>query len=633
MNFYSKFFLILILSIVPLHCYRNLTPKNQKEPILDLSNVEWESDVPINLSSNWEFYWNELLEPSDFQTLSLVSVPVVDFRPWTNLEITKEIFPAKGFATYRKKVKVQKKSDPIHLELYFSHLYTASKVYINGKLEVEKGKVSLDESQIDPDRTNTSIHIESNQEELEIVLQIANMSFYHGGPRSEFLIASPKQMLLFKSKSLLVEIFVFGLIFGSALYHLFFYFINRKQRSFLFFAFVCITFLIRIPFLNSKSYELFFPVLSFDFQTNLLHYVNIATFLFSISFLSELFKPYNYPYVRYTFYIGAFFACFTPLTPVSIQHYLNLIYIIVYLVLFLIFSIFLLIKYRNEAQGFYFMAMGLFSLAVFCFLAISLNYYGVQGGLYLIIGYLFYVVFQSASLSQYFAFAIESRANIEMRLHKESLNALSKQRAEMQLMVHDQLGANLTDLKVYVERLISGLNKSLKETFGLENINQRVVSIIQSLRNQLLYIEDLNLIFENFVTGIQLTLLRRYSDVGREFEFVPSDEFVSYFSQIRITSKNQSHFLNIFYMLYEVCTNDIKYGKGESIWNLHYSNGEFLIHQKNLIRNSELIEQVNPELKSIKQRLVQLRGRLHVQIEAGIYELRIYFPEDRSIHF
>ncbi|TGM05351.1 signaling protein [Leptospira jelokensis] len=633
MNSFSKIIFILMFSFLSLDCYRNLDPSDQGDSILNLSNVDWETNVPLNLASNWEFYWNELLEPSDFEMGSLPNVPVVEFRPWTNLEITKEKFPAKGYATYRKKIKIQKKVASIHLEIYFSHLYSACKVYLNGKLVIEKGKVSTDTSQILPDRTNTTIEIESNQEELEIILQIANTTFYHGGPRSEFLIASPKQMLLFKNKSLLVEIFVFGLIFGSALYHLFFYFINRKQKSFLYFAFVCITFLIRIPFLNSKSYELFLPVLSFEFQTNLLHYVNIATFLFSISFLSELFKPYDYPFVRFTFYFGALLASFTPFAPVSIQHYFNLIYIITFLVLFLVFSIFLLIKHKKEAQGFYFMAMALFSLAVFCFLAISLNYYGVQGGLYLIIGYLFYVVFQSVSLSQYFAFAIESRANIEMKLHEESLIALSKQRAEMQLMVHDQLGANLTDLKVYVERQMSGLDESLKERINLEQINQSVISIIQSLRNQLLYIEDLNLIFENFVTGIQLTLLRRYSDVGREFEFVPTAEFVRYFSQIRIIGKNQSYFLNIFYMLYEVCTNDIKYGTGESVWNLHYANGEFLINQKNLIRNSELIVQVNPELKSIKQRLVQLKGRLHVQIEAGIYELKIYFPEDRSIHF
>lgn len=632
MNFISKILVLLILCFVPLHCYRNLDPTYQLDPILDLSDLNWETNVPINLSSNWEFYWNELWEPSDFQNLPSRKVPIVDFRPWTNLEITNRKFPAKGFATYRKKVKVQKKADPIHLEIFFSHLYSACKVYINGKLVAEKGKVSSKESQVFPYRTNTTISIDTNQEELEIILQIANMSFYHGGPRSEFLIASPRQMLLFKNKSLLVEIFVFGLIFGSALYHLFFYFINRHQKSFLFFAFVCITFLIRIPFLNSKSYELFFPVLSFDFQSNFLHYINIATFLFSISFLSELFKPYDYPYVRYSFYIGAFIALLTPLAPESIQHYLNLLYIIIYLALFLLFSIFLLIKHKKEAQGLYFMAMALFSLAVFCFLAISLNYYGVQGGLYLIIGYLFYVVFQSASLSQYFAFAIESRANIEMKLREESLIALSKQRAEMQLMVHDQLGANLTDLKVFLERKMSNIDESLNLKYSFEHIYQRVISIIQSLRYQLLYIEDLNLIFENFVTGIHLTLLRRYSDVGREFEFFTSDEFVTYFSQVKVIGKNQNYFLNIFYMLYEVCTNDIKYGTGESIWNLHYSNGEFSIHQKNLIRDIDPINPVIPELKSIQQRLSQIKGRLQVNIQDGSYELKIYFPEDRNIH-
>lgn len=272
------------------------------------------------------------------------------------------------------------------------------------------------------------------------------------------------------------------------------------------------------------------------------------------------------------------------------------------------------------------MAIALFSLALFCILAISVNYYGIQGGLYLIIGYLFYVIFQTVSLSKFFAYAIESRANIEMTLHEESLHALSKQRAEMQLMVHDQLGANLTDLKVYLERKLASLNESVKYTFDLDQIYNRVVSIIQSLRNQLLYIEDQNLIFENFVTGLHLTLLRRYSDVGREFEFLASNDFLNYFNEIKIIGKNQSYFLNIYYMLYEVCTNDIKYGRGESVWKLDYVNSSFYINQRNLLNFPIEKQKSNLELKSIKQRLAQLNGTLEVQILDESYQLKIQFP-------
>ncbi|TGK93073.1 7TM-DISM domain-containing protein [Leptospira levettii] len=624
-----RWFILLLVIAIQLNCYQKLPQKNQFDSYVDLSGTDWENSIPINLSSSWEFYWNQLLDPNDFDSNQTILKPyIVDFRPWTNLRFGNQTFSEKGYATYRKRIKIQKETTSKHLVIYFSHLHTSSKVFINGNFIQEKGKVSTNPKEVIPDRTNSTIDIITNNPELDIVLQIANQDFYHGGPRSEFLIASPKQLQIFKNKNLMAEIFVFGLIFASALYHLFFYFQNTKQFAFLYFSVVCFSFLIRIPFLNSKLYEYFIPVQSFLFQSILLHYINIITFLFSMMFLNELFKSYRNLIINYTFYIGAFIALFTPLAPRTIQTYLNFVYILVYLSLFMGYSIYLLYRFRKEAQGLYFMALALFALGIFCFLAIFFNYYGVQGGLYLISGYLLYVGFQSASLSKYFAFAIESRANIERHLYEESINALSKQRAELQLMVHDQLGANLTDLKVYLEKKRNLTQTQTEINSELDVVYNRVVSTIHSLRNQLLYIEDLSLIFENFVTGLHLTLLRRYSDVGREFDFSTSDEFTNYFNQVKIIGNNQNSFLNLFYLLYEVCTNDIKYGMGDSIWNLDLNRGEFHIHQRNVLNQSILPPNQKLELKSIKQRLNQLKGNLTVEILDKFYHLKIHFPAE-----
>ncbi|TGN06022.1 signaling protein [Leptospira bandrabouensis] len=627
MRCFGKIILFLIIATIPVNCYQKLSEKFQNSAYIDLSDTNWENSLPINLSSGWEFYWNQLFDPKVFPINSLLGgVPIVEFRPWTNLDLAGQKFSAKGFATYRKRIKVQNSSKLKHFSIYFMHLFSSSKVYINGELIQEKGKVSSQLAEVIPDRTNSTIEFLTDQLELDIVIQIANQDFYQGGPRGEFLIGYPPQIDLYKSRNLIVEIFVFGLIFGSVLYHLSFYFINRNQRAFLYFSIVCITFLIRIPFLNSKSHGYFIPMQSFEFQSIWLHYVNIFTFLFSILFLSELFRSKQYKYIKNFFFIGAILALFTPFVSKTFQYYLNFLYLVVYLVMFLAFSFYLLYKHKKEAQGLYSMGIALFSLALFCILSISLNFYGVHGGLYLILGYLFYVIFQTVSLSKFFAYAIESRANIEMALHEESLQALSKQRAEMQLMVHDQLGANLTDLKVFLERKMLSLNESVKQSFDLDYIYDRVVSIIQSLRNQLLYIEDQNLIFENFVTGLHLTLLRRYSDVGREFEFSPSNEFLNYFNEIKIIGKNQSYFLNIYYMLYEVCTNDIKYGRGESVWKLDFINGTFSINQRNLLNLSIQKQKTDFDLKSIKKRLSLLNGNLEVKISDESFQLKIQFP-------
>ncbi|WP_246834956.1 hypothetical protein [Leptospira bourretii] len=210
----------MIITTIPVNCYQRLAEKYQNYAYIDLSETNWETALPINLSSGWEFYWNQLLDPKDFLNNSTFGdVPVVEFRPWTNLSFPDRKFPAKGYATYHKKIKVQKSFKVKQFSIYFMHLFSSSKVYINGELIQEKGKVSAQLSEIIPDRTNSTIEFLTDQLDLDIVIQIANQDFYQGGPRGEFLIASPSQMHLYKSKNLIVEIFVFGLIFGSVLYH------------------------------------------------------------------------------------------------------------------------------------------------------------------------------------------------------------------------------------------------------------------------------------------------------------------------------------------------------------------------------------------------------------------------------
>ncbi|MBL0956386.1 MAG: signaling protein, partial [Leptospira sp.] len=186
-----------------LNCYQKLPNNNQIDSYIDLSGTDWENSIPINLSSHWEFYWNQLLDPNDFDSnQSSLKPHIVEFRPWTLLRFGNQTYSEKGYATYRKRIKIQKEKSSKHLVIYFSHLHSSSKVFINGRLVQEKGKVSTNPKEVIPDRTNSTIDIITDNIVLDVVLQIANQDFYHGGPRSGFLIASPKQIQFFKNKNL-----------------------------------------------------------------------------------------------------------------------------------------------------------------------------------------------------------------------------------------------------------------------------------------------------------------------------------------------------------------------------------------------------------------------------------------------
>ncbi|PJE00352.1 MAG: signaling protein, partial [Leptospira sp.] len=318
----------------------------------------------------------------------------------------------------------------------------------------------------------------------------------------------------------------------------------------------------------------------------------------------------------------AFIACFSPLFPASVLFYFNISYISIYLVLFVFQSILYLFLNKQNQQSLYFMGFGLFLFSVLCFLAIFLNFYGLQGGLYLIIAFMIYVIFQSLFISNYFASNLERSYQLNLQMQEEHQIALQKQRSEMQLMIHDQLGAGLTDLKVMIDKKSRSIETQSSDFF-LPILLKRVTSIMQLLRNQLLHLEDLDLLYQNFLTGVNLTLLRRYADAGREFDFQISESALLHFDDLKLNAGIRNYYLNIYYILYELCTNDLKYGIGDSNWSIDVLSKKIIIEQRNLVENSD---SDIPYLKSIGNRMNGMRANLSAIIKEGKFHAKLEIP-------
>jgi len=76
---------------------------------LELTNIGEINSV--KLQGEWEFYWNQLLEPQDFRDSEgklnpeFVKIP----KSWTNYKFDNVKLPNEGFATYR--LVINKKPD------------------------------------------------------------------------------------------------------------------------------------------------------------------------------------------------------------------------------------------------------------------------------------------------------------------------------------------------------------------------------------------------------------------------------------------------------------------------------------------------------------------------------------------
>ena len=93
------------------------------------------------------------------------------------------------------------------------------------------------------------------------------------------------------------------------------------------------------------------------------------------------------------------------------------------------------------------------------------------------------------------------------------------------------------------------------------------------LQERILVLEDIAALSENFGMGIHLVLLRRYNRVGRPLKFnLKMDDEKSFIGDEYAQLRN-----GLFAVMSEIATNDLKYGRGESQWNLKLAVDEIRI--------------------------------------------------------
>jgi len=156
------------------------TPKNLPSPAkgtLDLQNWEFESkpgslnqDKLLKLDGEWEFYWMNLIDPQDFYMIdpctlsqekcrliaenkrylkipSLWNDVILDPINSESTNSEKLILSNTGYGTYRLKIfNVKEKI----LSIYLFYINTSYKLFINGQLIEETGKVGTQKSESTP---------------------------------------------------------------------------------------------------------------------------------------------------------------------------------------------------------------------------------------------------------------------------------------------------------------------------------------------------------------------------------------------------------------------------------------------------------------------------------------------------
>lgn len=240
-----RFFIFSLCVLLPRLTQAQLAEKG----FADLSHFTSEENAPFHLSGTWEFYWNKLLEPDDFKT---DQKPVFIYAPgsWHK----QGDYSACGFATYRLRVKLPENRNS--LAFYIPVVNASSKIWINGKLMDEIGKVSSDPDKYLPKLAASMIALPNDSPEIEIIIQVANFHYYSGGLGSVPLINKTSDILMRAERANGVENFFAGSLIALFIYQIILYFLYNRGKPYLWLALICLGVALRAMIVHGGSYLL-----------------------------------------------------------------------------------------------------------------------------------------------------------------------------------------------------------------------------------------------------------------------------------------------------------------------------------------------------------------------------------------
>jgi len=183
-------------------------PPTATNGLLDLSNWNFQTEDPIELSGEWEFYWSQLLSPDqiDLEGLNprLGQVPAA----WTSYA---DGLSVEGYATYRLRVQAAL-ADGV-FGVFLDGQGSSYQIWVNGKVIASDGDVGTELTAYVRSGKPQVVFLESQDSTMEIVVQISNYSHRSAGFRNPILLGTAESIhSLERSASMYQAIYLLSLI-------------------------------------------------------------------------------------------------------------------------------------------------------------------------------------------------------------------------------------------------------------------------------------------------------------------------------------------------------------------------------------------------------------------------------------
>ncbi|WP_429160014.1 diguanylate cyclase [Desulfitispora alkaliphila] len=287
---------------------------------LDVTGWDFKEEGLLPLRGQWEFYWMELLGPEDFNKEILKPDYITLPTELSRKELNGKALTTDGYATLRIKIKLSNLSEVYGLKA--KYLTSASKVYVNGRLLASAGRVGVTPIEYSPQYNPLELTFKSEQELVEIIVQIAN--FHHQRIKlDDIILGTANQIERNTHLGIIRDSIMFGSLFVVALYYFIIFYLQRRNLGFIFFSVIALIMALRLITLNERILVRVYPDFSPELLMKLGYWPVFILLPLLILYLKEIFnlKIFERP-TQIAKWAIAFFTAVVLLTSVKVYDWL-----------------------------------------------------------------------------------------------------------------------------------------------------------------------------------------------------------------------------------------------------------------------------------------------------------------------
>jgi len=375
----------------------NSQPAAQKG-VIDLRNWNFETNGPVLLNGEWEFFWQKRLNPAEnfnetVRNPEYIHVP----KLWNNHKIDGKNLSSKGFATYRLKILINPQEEKY--SLFIKDIQTSHELFIDNEKFYSLGSLGKTEETTIPKVGDKKVDFFIHKNYIILSIPVANFHRRYGGLKQALEFGLEKDIKEKIQNKILITLFFLGSIFFVGIFCFSFYLMRKKEKYLFYLAIISLVIIIRqfsLPDVLSfalKSYD-YFLSMKLNYIT---FYMGVSFFaLFLHNFFPHVFKKNTARIYYYSGFFSSFLTLFVPefyasLYLVRVFHFIALIFLIN-----IIYCLIIALKEKKEGSvlflsGFLFLSYALTN-------DILLNTNWIQSAELTYLGFFIFLYFQTSLL-------------------------------------------------------------------------------------------------------------------------------------------------------------------------------------------------------------------------------------------